>query len=448
MIAAGRHYKKGALGKLWFGEHYRKEWTEIFDVQKMDLDTMHGGLTVLKKGGGRQTLSLKFNSADGTRYTFRSVDKDPSKSLDHTLDHSIVGKVFRDQTSAQYPFGALIVSSLLDHLDILHVQPQLFLMPSTAKLHVFNEQYGGLLGMIEELPGKKNKAGERFANADDIFKSYELFKNMYNDPSYQVKDREFLRARLFDILIGDWSRHEDNWKWAMYDKGDVKVCRPIPRDRDWAFSKWDGILPSIADMPFALKITESFDHKINGFQSAVYQARYLDRFLLTEMTLEDFIAEAEYIQQHISEEKIRHAVGLVPPAVYSHSGEEIISKLIRRKKDLTKYARKYFKWLNEEVDVVATNQNDIITAEKTSEHHLKITLADSIGNIYFNREFDVRQTDLIRLYGLNGDDQFHYKNYQPGDLKVLTFGGKGFDQYTQQDVSTKMQVYDRENLKG
>jgi hypothetical protein len=35
------------------------------------------------------------------------------------------------------------------------------------------------------------------------------------------------------MLIGDWDRHYDQWRWAEYKKGQV-IYRPIPRDRDQA----------------------------------------------------------------------------------------------------------------------------------------------------------------------------------------------------------------------
>jgi hypothetical protein len=25
---------------------------------------------------------------------------------------------------------------------------------------------------------------------------------------------EYIKARLFDMLIGDWDRHYDQWRWA------------------------------------------------------------------------------------------------------------------------------------------------------------------------------------------------------------------------------------------
>ena len=47
------------------------------------------------------------------------------------------------------------------------------------------------------------------------------------------------------MLIGDWDRHEDQWRWALFEKEDgTEICKPIPRDRDQAFSKYDGTMIS------------------------------------------------------------------------------------------------------------------------------------------------------------------------------------------------------------
>src|SRR2546425_1710669 len=35
-------------------------------------------------------------------------------------------------------------------------------------------------------------------------------------------------------------RSPDQWRWARFDEGGVHVWRPIPRDRDQAFSRLDG----------------------------------------------------------------------------------------------------------------------------------------------------------------------------------------------------------------
>jgi hypothetical protein len=49
-----------------------------------------------------------------------------------------------------------------------------------------------------------------------------------------IDEAEYIKARLFDMLIGDWNRNEDQWRWGEYKKKKI-VYKPIPRDRDQAF---------------------------------------------------------------------------------------------------------------------------------------------------------------------------------------------------------------------
>ena len=40
---------------------------------------------------------------------------------------------------------------------------------------------------------------------------------------------------LFDLIIGDWDRHEDQWRWAEQEDGKDEIYEPIARDRDQTF---------------------------------------------------------------------------------------------------------------------------------------------------------------------------------------------------------------------
>jgi len=416
LVSAGRHYKRNGLIRFLMGDHYRKEWYAMIDVPVLDLDTAFGGLKVVTKNSDKEALSLRLENADGKHFSFRSVDKDPSQTLRHTLDHSLIGKIFRDQISAQLPYAPLIVSKLMKEIDLLHATPSMYLMPYSSELGIYQDQFGGLLGMIEELPGKKDKHDKHFAEAEEILETNELLQRLFNDNSYQVSAREYLRSRLFDILIADWRRYESNWKWAVYHQQGKKICRPIPCNRDWAFSKWDGLIPSIADLPFGMHNTETFDYGIKGFRSAVFQARFLDRCLLSELTNEDFLEEARFIQSALSSSKIEEAVAMMPSEVHHLSSEELIGKLERRRNDLNEYAKKYFAWLNSEVEVRGTNQNDIIVIESESQDQLQVTIKDQDSEIKCN------------------------------EIETILFGGKGKDRYSNLDSTSIVDVYDRENL--
>src|SRR5262249_33864847 len=69
-IVAGPRYRAGWLHRFFFGSHYRDLWTTPLEVEKLDLDTVAGGLLPSKRGGGEQTKSLRFKGADGREYAF------------------------------------------------------------------------------------------------------------------------------------------------------------------------------------------------------------------------------------------------------------------------------------------------------------------------------------------------------------------------------------------
>src|ERR1043165_542074 len=75
MVVAGGHFKTSGAKKFWMGSNYRKEWNTPIKVPIIDLSKEKGGLTPTKKGGGKQTKSLRLEDAQGNEYTIRSVQK-------------------------------------------------------------------------------------------------------------------------------------------------------------------------------------------------------------------------------------------------------------------------------------------------------------------------------------------------------------------------------------
>lgn len=448
IVLPGEGYEASWFKKLWLGEHHRPTWSTPVTVPYLKIENGFASLAPYKEGGGRQTISLKFEDENGKRYTFRSVDKQPRKALDYELRKSIIGRIFQDQTSAQHPFGSIPVASLLDHLDILHATPKLYVLPDTDALGPYQEKYGGMLGMLEENPSKKDKDGNHFADADDILKSNELFREMYEDNHNIIKVDEFVRARLFDILVGDWSKHEDNWKWAEYKTKDGNIYRPIPRDRDHVFSKWDGAIPWLADREWALPNTEGFDYKITGLKSLVYQARHLDRFVASSADLDMYLDQVKYIQDNLTDEVIENAIKTLPPESFAIEGNTIIEKLKYRRDQLDDHAIRYYKWVSDEVDVVGSVEKDYFFIYNNNDT-LYIELWDvkdgSKGtHSAYQRKFTSEYTDLIKLYGLDNDDIFSVQLSDDCDIDLVLLGGEQRDIYHIKGKDENITVIDEE----
>src|SRR5205807_2117005 len=113
----------------------------------LSLSTYAGGLRPVARGGSMQTRSLRLSCGDGRQYVFRSVDKDPSRSLPPDLRETYASRIVRDLISAEHPGGGIIVARLLDAVGVLHATPQLVVMPNDARLGEFRADFAGMLGL-------------------------------------------------------------------------------------------------------------------------------------------------------------------------------------------------------------------------------------------------------------------------------------------------------------
>ena len=171
-VTAGARYQAGGFHRFFLGGTYRDLWTTKIRVPVLDLHTFAGGLTVGKAGGGVQTKSLKFTTAEGLEYVFRSVDKDNVEMPPEFADVTLANRMARDQVSSSHPSAGLIVPVLLEAAGVLHETPVLVVMPDDPALGKFRKEFAHRLGRccrsflvahLSRIPG--------FAGATDIIDS-------------------------------------------------------------------------------------------------------------------------------------------------------------------------------------------------------------------------------------------------------------------------------------
>ncbi len=437
-IAANPNYALSRSATKFLGSHYRDSWTTPIHAPVLDLEHFDGGLTPIEIGGGRQTKSLKLISSRGQQYVFRSVDKDPSKALNQDLRSTIVSILVRDQTTTQQPYGAMVASALLDTLDILHARPQLYVMPHDERLGPFVTEFGGMLGMLEERPSDPDR-GVSFEGSQDIKRSIRLFRQMYKDRDNQIAVDEFVRSRIFDLLVGDWGKHEDNWKWAGYKQEKGLLYRPIPRDRDHVFSLWDGLLPWIVDREWAKPSGENFDFKLKGLRSLMWQARHLDRFVASEADREAWLQQAAFIQERLSDSLIDAAIATMPSEIAMGQGKEVAAKLKSRLRDLHLYADQYYQILAKEVDVVGSNKHEKFEVQRHADGTLQVKMYKLRKRqrdvLFYNRTFKPEETKEVRLFGMDGDDIFTVEGGSPKSILLRLIPGPGRDTISDQSVT-------------
>jgi hypothetical protein len=116
-----------------------------------------------------------------------------------------------------------------------------------------------------------------------------MLQELLEDNDQSVDQLAYVRARLFDFFIGDWGRHEDQWRWASFKNDEEKVFKPIPRDRDQAFTKFDGKWLKTATSIADLDHLQSFDNTIKDVATYGFTARNLDRRVANEPALKQWI---------------------------------------------------------------------------------------------------------------------------------------------------------------
>jgi hypothetical protein len=101
-VIPGEQFKSGWFKEFFMGSHWRDVWAVPIKVEVLNLNEFAGGLTPIKKGGGFQTKSLRLMGNDGNIWKFRSMDKDPSKTLPPILRETIAADVLKDQISSAH----------------------------------------------------------------------------------------------------------------------------------------------------------------------------------------------------------------------------------------------------------------------------------------------------------------------------------------------------------
>ena len=410
-VVPGPRYGRGSLHRTMFGAHYRDLWTAPVTAPALDLDTFAGGLTPDELGGGQQTRSLDLKGENGRTYVFRSLDKDPTPAVPPMFRETVVHRIVQDAISAGYPGGPLVAARLLRSAGVLHVTPALVVMPDDPGLGEYRGEFAGMLGYVEEKPG------DGFAGADEVVDSDELLDSLNAGPNNQVDARAFLRARLMDQLMGDWDRHRDQWKWAAARRGERVVWRPIPRDRDQAFVRYDGLL---------LKLVRQAHPKLVVFQPAypkllglTWNGRDLDRRLLSGLSWADFDSVAADLVLRISDAAIDSALAELPRSFQGGWLEFTRTALIARRDALPAQAHSYYRQLAGDVDVIAGDQGDWAEATREEDGGLTVTIRTRPGGEpFFERRFLPDETEEVRLYLGGGGDHLTVTGAERGGTRL------------------------------
>lgn len=433
LISASTNYQKSESYQRKWGRHYRKEWETPVRVKIAMLDTLAGGLTPYQLGGGRQSTSLRLKDAQNREYIIRSIDKDFGNALPEIARETFIETFINDQASIGHPFSFLAVAPLAEAAGILHTWPQVYYIPKQTRLGEYNDTIGDKLYLFEQRPDENWETADNFSNSENIVGTERMREKILKDNDNIVDQELYIRSRLFDMFIGDWSRHEDQWRWAEVEKNDKTIYKPVPRDRDMAFTLFDGTYLKRLIRIAGTTHLQTFDEKIKDLKNYNFTARYLDHHFTNRLTKRQWVDIAEDLRRRLTDKVIEDAVHQLPPELYPISGPAIIQKLKSRREFLPRWAAEYYLQQAREVDIRGSEKNelfDIVWARDsvTISMH-KIDKNGAVETPYYTRTFYPDETKEIRVYGIDGNDKYIIKGDSRNKTKVILLGGRSRDEY-------------------
>ncbi len=426
-VIPGSTYAAGTFRRWLLGAHYRDLWTTQIRVPVLSLDSFAGGLTPESAHAGSQTTSLRFSGADGRRYQFRRVFKTPTATLPEAFQGTLVADLIQDGASASNPVGTVVVSPLLEAAGVLHADPQLYIMPDDSQLGEFRSAFAGMLGTIEERPNEAEDGEGGFGSALQVIGPERLFERIDEGPQDQVDASAFLTARLVDILVGDRDRHRDNFRWALMEDTEPRLWRPISRDHDEAFVKLDGVALHLATRYYPQLVSFSGDyadpHNLN------WHSREVDRRFLTGLDWSEWEAIALVVQRAITDDVIEGAVDRMPAAMVTIRGESLVQALKKRRDNLLDEAARYYSYLADEVEIHATNSDEIAEILRVDNEVVQVTLTGAAAGSapYLTRRFKASETSEIRINMWGGQDRVVVRGPGTAPIKLRIVGGSGRD---------------------
>ena len=395
----------------------------VFHLQKQQ-----GGFTIKELGGGQQTKSLRLLDKNGQEWVLRSTDKDVSKALEviikNKIASSVVKDVIQDLISASHPYGSLTVPDLAQAAGVMVARPTLFYVPDDTAFGEYRSLFANTVCFLEDR--------EPTPDQSETENTIDVMEKVYKENDHQLLQHSILKARLLDMLIADWDRHEDQWKWGIQKKGKTTYYYPVPKDRDFAYFKSNGLVVLFASST-VLPHMHSFTNDGSALKKLSNKTWEMDAQWLNQLNEDDWKNAIINFQNKLTDSVIEKAVKKIPAAVYAISGKQLAEKLKNRRNGMLEHAMKYYRFLATNAYIIGSDQQEIFTIRKEGENISVTTERNSAkgkSEVIFQRIFKQHETKKIFILGLDGNDHFDIEENVSSSIRLRLQGGDGNDVYS------------------
>ena len=403
-----------------FGKNYRREWATPVKLPLIKISKLYGGLKPIREGGGMQSKSLRLIDPSGKEWVVRSVEKSPEKLLPANLQGTFAVDWIDDALSSQHPFSALVVPPLAEAAGVAHANPVIGVMADDPALAEFRKIFSGLVVLIEER--------EPLGKSDNTFK---MLHELKADHQNRFDTRQFLRARMLDLLLGDWDRHEDQWRWAYQMKEKEKLYYAVPRDRDQVFHLEEGVGPSLAAVSWINPTLDHFDSRIPRVKYSLFKTRFIQPYPDAQIGHREWMSIVNEFVKAESNEVLEAGLKRLPPEVYTIRHDTLMAKLKGRRDHLPAAMDEYYRFINTVVDIRTSDKGERIEINDGGDKGLRVKISklSKSGNgqagDLLDMVYEPSITREIRLYVEGGNDQVMVNSSNsPIRLRVISTSGQ------------------------
>ncbi|MBO9200672.1 MULTISPECIES: BamA/TamA family outer membrane protein [Niastella] len=418
-----------------FGENFRKEWATPVKLPVIKLSER--GLIPLQRGGGHQTHSLRLKDASGKEWVLRSIEKFPEILLPEAIRETFAADWVRDAMSAQHPYAPLIVPELSQVTNIPYASPIIGYVAPDKNLGEYEKEFANTMCLLEER--------EPYGNSDNTLK---MLQRLNEDNDNTVDTIEFFKARLLDLFLGDWDRHEDQWRWVDEQKGEGRKYRAIPRDRDQALYRNEGFIPSLASRKWIAPFLWGFKPDIKRGNFFFFSSRKLNSRILIQLDHDRWMQLTHQFLALLTDDVLEKALAHLPQEVYVMRHDELLQKMKTRRANMPKAIEDYYYFLSRVVDIQVSDKNELVTVTNGPNKGMlveiyKLSKKGKTGEQLFSRNFIPSETKELRFYIGNGDDSV-LLNTTNKKIRMRLIGGDGAKVFHVQEAGKKVCVYEKE----
>lgn len=420
-IALASNYQVGAFHRFLLGQGYRDLWATPVQVEVLHLETFAGGLRPTRSGN--QTHSLRFIGGNGHEYVLRSADKVAGYAVAPELRGTVVESIIQDQVSASHPFSVAVADRLEAAIGLPPLHPKLVILPDDSMLGKFRADFAGMVGYIQERPEEGPDRAPGFAGYNRVIGTDALIRRRRERPEERVDVPRYLAARVLDLLLGDWDRHRDQWRWGRVDS--VSAWQPIPRDHDWAFGRYDGLVLSYlrhGPLPHLVR----FNRGRLPIEGLTWFGRDLDRELLPRLEYSTWDSVVTAVRSELSDSVIASAVSHLPPGVPQEHRSWLDAILRDRRDHLPAAAFSFYLTLARDADLHTTDADERISIEGTNDGDVLVDITGQGAGSRLARRFYPSETKEVRIYAHRGADTV-FTHGSRGRIRVRVIGGGGKD---------------------